>query len=100
MDVENEGDEATTLPDEGEVEVEDTTGTTAEPIDTESLFALHLGETIPAGAELPEADSAAASGPVQGSFLLFLVPEGITENRPLELKIRSHGEEGAIELDL
>jgi hypothetical protein len=100
MDVENEGDEATTLPDESEVEVEDTTGTTAEPVDTESLFALHLGETIPAGAELPEADSAAASGPVQGSFLLFLVPEGITENRPLELKIRSHGEEGAIELDL
>jgi len=100
MDVENEGDEATTLPSDGEVEVEDTTGAKAEPVETDSLFALQLGEPIPAGGEIPTADSAAASGPVQGSFLLFLVPEGVTENRPLELKIRSHGEEGAIELDL
>lgn len=100
MDVENEGDESVRLPDYDEVEVEDTTGATAAPIRTDSLFALQLGETIAPGAELPEEDSAAASGPVQGAFLLFLVPTGVTENRPLELKIDLHGEEGAIELDL
>jgi hypothetical protein len=100
MDVENEGDEDAELPAAADVSVEDTTGSSAEPVETESLFALQLGETIPAGGELPEADTAASSGPVQGAFLLFLVPEAVTENRPLELQIGSHGEEGVIELDL
>ena len=100
MDVENEGDDEAQLPGTADVEVEDTTGAKAEPVETDSLFALQLGETIPAGAELPEADTAASSGPVKGAFLLFLVPEAVTENRPLELQISSHGEEGIIELDL
>jgi hypothetical protein len=100
MDVENEGDEDIRLPTYEQVEVEDTTGTTAHPVETDSLFALRLAEEIAAGAEVPEEDSAASSGPVQGAFLLFLVPTGVTENRPLELKIDAHGEEGAIELDL
>ena len=100
MDVENEGDDEKQLPAFAEVEVEDTTGATAEPVESESLFALQLGESIPAGGEIPEEDSAASSGPVQGAFLLFLVPEAVTENRPLELKISSGGDEGTIELDL
>jgi hypothetical protein len=100
MDIENEGEETVRLPGYEQVEVEDTTGTHATPVETDSLFALHLGEEIAAGAEVPEEDSAASSGPVQGAFLLFLVPTGVTENRPLELKIDAHGEEGVIELDL
>ena len=100
MDVENEGDSEQQLPAFDQVEVEDTTGATAEPVETESLFALQLGEPIPAGAEIPEADSAASSGPAQGAFLLFLVPEAVSENRPLELQITSGDEEGTIELDL
>ena len=100
MDVENEGDSDLELPEFADVAVEDTTGASADPVETDSLFALQLGETIPAGGELPEDDTAASTGPVQGAFLLFLVPEAVTENRPLELQIGSHGEEGVIELDL
>ena len=100
MDVENEGGDDLPLPGPGEIEVKDTTGAAFEPIETDSLFALELGETIPSGGEVPEADTAAAAGPVQGSFLLFLLPQSASENRPLELELHADGEDGIVELDI
>src|ERR687892_464237 len=63
-----------------------------EPID--------LGAAVAPDSEVPAPDSAAASGPVKGAMALFLVDEGISENRPLELEILAEGEEGRVELDI
>ena len=100
MEVENEGDEDLQLPSAVEMEIEDTTDKVFDPIETDSLFALDLGATIEAGGRQPEPNTAAASGPVQGSIVLFLVDREVSENRPLELKILADGEEGLIELDI
>jgi hypothetical protein len=100
MEIENEGDEDLRLPNAEEMEILDTTGAVYEPVEAESLFGLDLGGVIPAGETAPATDSAAASGPVQGAFVLFLVDTAVSENRPLELEILADGEEGVIELDI
>jgi hypothetical protein len=100
MEVENEGDDDLALPSAADMQVEDTTGATYEPVETTSIFALDLGATLPAGEELPAPDTAASSGPIQGSIVLFLVNENVSENRPLELTILADGEEGTVELDI
>ncbi len=100
MTVENEGDDAVTLPTAEQIEIIDTTEQTYEPVETESLFALQLGSTLEGGAEAPADDTAARSGPVQGSFILFEIPVAAESNRPLELELLADGEKGTIELDL
>jgi hypothetical protein len=100
MEIENEGDESVEVPSAEEIEIIDTTGAAYEPIDSESPFALPLGEEIPGGAEIPATDTAASSGPIQGSFVLFLVDESVSENRPLELEIEADGKKGTVELDI
>ncbi len=100
MQVKNEGDDDLRLPSAAEMEVEDTIGAKYTPIETNSVFALALGDPIPARGEVPSAETAAANGPTQGAFVLFLVDEDVSENRPLELTILADGEEGIIELDL
>jgi hypothetical protein len=100
MEIENEGDSEARLPASDEIKVVDTTETTYTPLDSDSVFALQLGAVVAAGSELPAPDTAAASGPIKGSAVLFLVDEGISENRPLELEILAEGEEGRVELDI
>jgi hypothetical protein len=100
MEVENEGDEAAELPTRSEMDVVDTTHAVYKPLASDSVFALPLGRTVPAGAEIPLPDTAAASGPIQGSMVLFLVDLSVSENRPLELEIKGDGEEGRVELDI
>lgn len=100
MTIENEGDDDLIIPAAEGMTVEDTGGQLYEPIETDSLFALELGADLPAGGEAPEADTAAAGGPVQGSFVLYLIPKEAQELRPLELEIDADGELGIIELDL
>jgi len=49
----------------------------------------------------PTPDSAAASGPIQGSLILFRLPTDSLQNRPLKLEIEQAGNETAeIDLDL
>ncbi len=99
MQVENESEEAITLPDE--MEVIDTLDTTYAPTETESPYALELGAEVPAGGVVPVPNSIAADGPTQGSLVLFLLEESSTENRPLELELPlSESESGIIELDI
>jgi hypothetical protein len=100
MTVENEGDDDLRLPTAEQIEIVDITGAVYEPVETESLFALELGATVPAGGEAPAEDTAAAGGPVKGSFVLFGIPKEAQENRPFELEISADGELGVIELDL
>ena len=44
--------------------------------------------------------SASGQGPIQGSLVLFLIPDDASENRPLELVIPGDGGPATVELDL
>lgn len=71
------------------------------PLDLDNPFALELGAEIEPGGSVPAPDTAARSGPIKGSMVLFLVEQEATENRPLELLIPGpDGETGTIELDI
>lgn len=97
--IENNSDEAQTIPED--LHVVDTRGNEFDPIDTDNEFALPLGSDVPPGGTVPAANTPAASGPIGGAFVLFLIDETTPENRPLELEIPGPGEEhGTIELDL
>ena len=100
MDIENEGDEDVRLPTAEQLEIVDTTGAVYHPIESESPFALPLGEEVSPGEEIPAVDTPASSGPIQGSFVLFLLDAAAAENRPLELEIEADGEKGTVELDI
>lgn len=99
MTIENEGDSSAELPEE--MTIRDTRDSTYEPLESESVYALELGSTVPAGGDVPEPDTPAASGPINGAMVLFRVDRTVNENRPIELEIPGDaGEEGRVELDI
>ena len=102
----NRGKETKALA--SEFKVTDSQGNEFEPVELpkENVFAYEprrlRGEEC-----VPEAGSAAATGPIGGSMLLFRLPLAATENRPLELEIEDphaagEGGHGAarVELDI
>lgn len=100
MEIENEGDDPSVVP--YPFKVVDTRGNVYEQVKgLDNPFVLVSGTPIPGdGGEVPEIESAAANGPIEGSMILFLLPESANENRPLELVVPGEGEPGIIELDL
>jgi hypothetical protein len=100
LTIENKGDQPVRLPTNAQVSVTDTTGAAYESIPSHTPFAVPLGSELAGGADLPAPDTAAQSGPVQGSLVLFLTDEGVSENRPLKLEIEFEGETGEITLDI
>jgi hypothetical protein len=68
--------------------IEDTQGNRFEPegLGEENTFAYH-GGTVPPHDCRPARGSLAQQGPTSGAMLLFELPLGATENRPLELHI-------------
>jgi hypothetical protein len=99
MLVQNEGDTAQEVP--SDFKVVDTEGTEFKPIPSQSLFALKLGGKVGGKQQLPEPESTAANGPIQGSMVLFLIDQSATEDRPLTLDIpSSSGSGGEVELDI
>jgi hypothetical protein len=100
MTMKNIGDSETRLPADAQMTVLDTTGAGYEAIPSHTPFAAPLGTTLAGGGEIPVFDSPAANGPTQGSIVLFLVDQGVGENRPLKLEIEHEGETGEIVLDI
>ena len=100
LTIRNEGDHPVRLPTDPEVKVVDTTGATYEALPSDTDFSAPLGTVLAPGGQVPRLDSAAQSGPVQGSLVLFLVDQAVSENRPLELEIEHEGETGMITLDI
>jgi hypothetical protein len=100
MEIANEGDETLRLPTAEQIEIEDTTGETFHPVESDTVFALPLGTEVPPDETVPADDTAAAEGPVQGAIVLFLLTQEAEENRPLEMHLEANGEEGTVELDL
>jgi hypothetical protein len=98
MTVENEGDAAASLP--PHFEILDTTGASYESVESDGAYALPLGKQLEGGESLPAPDTPAADGPIKASMVLFLVPDAVTENRPLELEIPSSEGDGKVELDI
>jgi hypothetical protein len=100
LQIHNLGDNPADLPTNAEMSIVDTTGAAYESIPSHTPFAAPLGSVIPAGGDIPAPDTPAASGPTQGALVLWLVDQGITENRPLKLEIQYQGETGEITLDI
>jgi hypothetical protein len=99
MTIENEADTTQDVP--ADFKVVDTEGREVNPIPSDSLFALKLGGKVAANDQLPNPESTAANGPIQGAMVLFLIDEASTEARPLTLDIPSSaGSTGEVELDI
>jgi hypothetical protein len=99
MLIENEADSPQDVP--SEFKVVDTAGTEFDPVPSNSLFALELGGTVAPNDQLPEPESTAGNGPIQGAMVLFLIDEAATEDLPLTLDIPSPaGSTGEVELDI
>lgn len=96
--VENESDRPQPLPES--MTIRDADHQTFESIPSESLYALHLGTEIGADDVLPALDSTPQQGPIEGSLVLFLLPDFVSENRPLVLEIPGEDENAEVTLDL
>jgi hypothetical protein len=98
MVIENDSEEA--LPSADEYTVTDTLGEEFELVESESPYALDVGIEVPAEGELPLPNTTAATGPNQGSMLVFEVADSVSENRPLQLEVDSSEGSGGIVLDI
>lgn len=98
LQVQNDGGSTIDLP--SDFRVVDTRGEEYEPIESDSPYAFPLGEQVFAGGEVPVPDSTAATGPIEGSMVLFLISTDSAENRPLELEIPGSDEVGRVTLDI
>jgi hypothetical protein len=67
-------------------------------IPSESLYAFPFGGEVESQEPVPTPDSTPQQGPIQGSLVLFELPDSASENRPLILSIP--GPEGPAEVTL
>lgn len=98
LTVENETEEP--RPSAHNYTVHDTLDTEYETVESESPYALDIAAEVPAEGELPLPDTTAATGPNHGSLLIFLVDDGVSENRPLRLAVESFDGSGEVVLDI
>ena len=82
--------------------VVDTRGTEFEPIEIEQEHSIYRYEPRELQPDecIPKADTAAASGPIAGSLLLFQFPAAAIENRPLALEIMPPASYGGVREEL
>jgi hypothetical protein len=72
-----------------------------EAIENESEYAFPFGEPVTENESIPLYDSTAQSGPIEGSVVIFELPEEVSADRPLLLHIPGSGKEsGIVKLDL
>jgi hypothetical protein len=100
LEMDNKGDSPVRLPSNAQMSVTDTTGAAYASLPSHTDFAAPLGAELAGGAEIPAPGSAGANGPAQAALVIFLMNEGVSENRPLKLEIDFEGETGEITLDI
>jgi hypothetical protein len=84
-----------------ELTITDSDGQKFKSVPTESEFEFQFGAPITENEWQPELDTTASSGPIQGSVVIFELPEEVSANRPLLLHIPGPPEEsGIVRLDL
>lgn len=96
FEVQNESEEPQTLADS--FTIVDADHQKFEALESESLYALPVGGEVEAEEQIPVLDSTPATGPIEGSVLIFELPASASENRPLILEIP--GPEGPAEVTL
>ena len=100
LTIKNQSGDPVQLPTPEQMSIVDTTGAAYAALPSSTDFSAPLGTILEGGGEIPVPGTAGASGPTQGAIVLFLVDQGITENRPLDLEIEHEGETGTIKLDI
>jgi hypothetical protein len=71
------------------------------PLDANVNLFAYKPDPIPAKGLIPQPDSTASTGPIQGSLLLFKVKTNSLQNRPLEFRFRrGSGTQGIVDLDV
>jgi len=98
LQVKNIGNKTSTLP--SVFTVTDTEGELYTSLPSTSEFAFPTGTKLEDDRIVPDPDSPAGSGPIQGSLVLFRVPDSANENRPLTLMIPGPGGPAEVELDI
>lgn len=100
LTMKNHADSETRVPAPDQMTVVDTTGVGYQAVPSQTPFAAPLGTPLAGHGMIPVPDSPAESGPTQGAIVLFLLDQGVSENRPLKLEIEHDGETGDITLDI
>lgn len=103
MRAQNTGDEPAEAAREFEITDSQETVYRPIPLDPRENAFVYEGGTIGPNNLIPEANTPASEGPIQGSLLLFRLDIDSYENRPLQLHFRSPTDpelEGSIDLDL
>jgi hypothetical protein len=98
LEIENKGDDAEPLP--AGLTVTDTQDNVYEALPSSSVFALELGSELAGDEEVPNPDSPAGEGPIEGALVLFRIKDSSTEDRPLEREITGEGGPALVELDI
>jgi hypothetical protein len=96
LEVQNKSEETQTLADS--FSIEDADHQTYNAIPSESLYAFPAGGKVQSQEPVPTPDSTPQQGPIEGSLVLFELPETASQNRPLVLSIP--GPEGPAEVTL
>jgi hypothetical protein len=96
FEVQNESKEPQTLADS--FSIVDADHQKFEALPSESLYAFPVGGEVEAEEQVPLLDATPATGPIEGSVLIFELPASASENRPLILEIP--GPEGPAEVTL
>jgi hypothetical protein len=72
-----------------------------EALENESEYAFPFGEPVTENESIPLYDTPAQSGPIEGSVVIFELPEEVSADRPLLLHIPGTGKEsGIVKIDL
>jgi hypothetical protein len=81
--------------------ITDADGNVYNALPSESEFAFPFGGHVTENEQIPEDDSTAQMGAIQGSVAIFELPESVSGARPLELHIPGPlSESGVVEIDL
>jgi hypothetical protein len=73
---------------------------TFKAIPSSSLYAFPFGGKVESQEPIPAPDSTPQQGPIEGSLVLFELPSGASENRPLTLSIAGPDGPAEVKLDL
>ena len=98
LEVQNKSEETQKLADS--FSIEDAEHVTYDAIPSESLYAFPAGGKVTPQEPIPSPDSPPQSGPIEGSLVLFEIPETASQNRPLVLSIPGPGGPAEVTLDL
>jgi hypothetical protein len=99
FEVQNETEESKPLPDK--FTIEDSDHEVFDSLASDSLYAFPMGGELEEHEQIPVLGSTPEQGPIEGSVVLFLLPDDSSQNRPLVLEIHSpDGETGEVTLDL